>query len=98
MAWVTAVVRREAVEQAVRARHAGHHAMTDCPIARALCRALGLALGHVAVASDLVDVYDWKDAAVVEGVATKKRRRAMERFDETGEMPPALFRIRLAPV
>jgi hypothetical protein len=98
MAWVTAVVLRDDVEQAVRSIQIGHHAATHCPIARALCRVLGLPLGHVAVAYDVIEVYDWKEYELVEGVPTRKMVRAMERFDETGGMTPAAFRITLAPV
>jgi hypothetical protein len=94
---ITVVVVREDVENAVKAVQGGYHAMASCPIACALCRALAVPLGQVAVASDVVEVYDWKEYALVEGVPTKKMLRAMERFDETGEMKPALFRIKLEP-
>jgi hypothetical protein len=98
MPWITAVVLREDVEQAVQAINAGYNTTIHCPIARALCRALGLPLGDVAVEYDLVEVYDWKGYDFVEGVPTKKMRRAMARFDATGEMKPSLFRIKLEPV
>jgi hypothetical protein len=98
MPWVTAVVLRDDVEQAVKAVQGGYHAMADCPIARALCRALAVPLGHVAVASDVIEVYDWKAYELVEGVPTTKMVRAMERFDDTGQMTPSRFRIKLDPV
>jgi hypothetical protein len=63
-----------------------------------LCQALAVPLGHVAVASDVVEVYDWNAYALVEGGPTKKMVRAMERFDATGEMTPARFRITSDPV
>ncbi len=95
--WITAVVLREDVEHAMQAVQTGHYAMTHCPLARALCRALALPLGHVSV-SHIVEVYDWKEYEQIRGVATKKMIRAMEQFDDTGEMKPSLFRIKLEPV
>jgi hypothetical protein len=98
MLWITAVVRRDDVENAVKSVQAGHHASTHCLIARALCRALGLPLGKVFAGYDLVEVYDWKAYAYVEGVPTNKMLRAMQRFDASGAMTPWLFRLKLEPV
>jgi hypothetical protein len=98
MPWITAVVLREDVEHTLRAMQAGSHDIPSCPLERALCRAMALPLGHVSVAYDLVQAYEWKAYAYAEGIPTKKMTRAMKWFDETGEMTPALFRIKLEPV
>jgi hypothetical protein len=98
MPWITAVVLREDVENTLRAMKAGSHEITYCPIERALCRAMALPLGNIAATYDGIEVRDWKACERIRGVPTKKMIRAMESFDETGEMKPSLFRIKLEPV
>jgi hypothetical protein len=46
-------------------------------------------LGHVSVEYDVVEGYDWKASACVEGVPTHQMTRAMERFDAIGRMKPS---------
>jgi hypothetical protein len=98
MPWITAVVLQEDVENARRVKNVSDSERVHCPLERALCRALALPLGHVCATYDRIEVYQWKDHELVEGVPTKKMRLAMERFDRTGHMTAAPFRITLKPV
>jgi hypothetical protein len=65
-------------------------------VARAACRALGLALGNVKVGSRTVSIWGWKDHTVLCIAATKKLAGAIQRFDKDGGMRPDRFRLTLA--
>jgi hypothetical protein len=98
MHWITVTVLQEDVDNALRAAEAGHYETADCPIERALGRALAVPLENVGATYGLIEVRAWKDYERVLGVPTKKMVRAMERFDNTGKMTPLRFRIKLEPV
>jgi hypothetical protein len=72
MHWITVTVLQEDVDNALRAAEAGHYETADCPIERALGRALAVPLENVGATYGLMEVRAWKDYERVLGVPTKK--------------------------
>jgi hypothetical protein len=68
-----------------------------CPVARATCRALGLALRNVRIGGNTISVWGWKGYDYLDIAATKKLDRAVTKFDREQQMQPASFRINLNP-
>jgi hypothetical protein len=66
---------------------------TFCPVARAACRALGLALGYVKVGGDSFSLWGWKDHDYLRVTATQKLQRAVTKFERERTMQPAMYRI-----
>ena len=87
----------EDIERALRDRRYRARPATFCPIARALCRALGLALGSVKVGGNSLSLWGWKDHEYLRVSATKKIERAVTTFDREQQMQPSSFRIKLTP-
>jgi hypothetical protein len=66
-------------------------------VARAACRALGLALGNVQVGGDAISLWGWKAHDYLRVTTTQKLARAVTRFDREKTMQPDSFRLHLTP-
>lgn len=97
MPYMTTDVLQDDIERALRDRRYRARPDTFCPIARAICRALGLALGNVKVGGNSISIWGWKDHDYLRVAATKKLERAVTTFDRDKQMQPATFRINLTP-
>jgi hypothetical protein len=94
---VTIEVLQEDIDQALRDRRLRSRPDRFCPVARAACRALGLALGNVRVGGNTISIWGWKEYEYLSVTATKKLEQAVTRFDRARQMQPASFRINLNP-
>ena len=97
MPYVTINVLQDDIERALRDRRLRSRPDTFCPVARAVCRAFGLALGNVKVGGNTLSIWGWKDYEYLRVVTTKKLERAVTRFDRDKQMHPGRFRINLTP-
>jgi hypothetical protein len=88
-------VLQEDIDRALRDRRLRARPATFCPVARAACRALGLALGNVRVAGDAISIWGWKGYEHLRVPTTHTLERAVTRFDRERTMQPDRFRIRL---
>lgn len=68
-----------------------------CPVARALCRALDVPLGHVTVGPYNVDCEGWEGRGAVEALLPPHVTKAIAYFDRRRAMSPLVFRIQLRP-
>jgi hypothetical protein len=97
MAYVTSDVLQDDLERALRDRRLRARPATCCPVARAACRALGLALGNVQVGGDAISLWGWKEHDYLRVTTTQKLERAVTRFDREKKMQPDSFRLNLNP-
>ena len=97
MPYVTIEVLQEDIDRALRDRRLRARPDRFCPVARAACRALGLALGNVRVGGNTISIWGWKDYDYLYITATQKLDRAVTKFDREQQMQPASFRINLKP-
>ena len=97
MAYVTIEVLQDDIESALRDRRLRSRPATFCPVARATCRALRLALGNVQVVGNTISIWGWKDHHYLRVIATQKLERAITRFDRERQMQPGSFRLNLKP-
>lgn len=97
MPYVTIQVLQEDIDRARRDRRLRSRPDRFCPVARASCRALGLALGNVRVSGNTLSIWGWKAHDYLHVTATQKLERAVTRFDRERQMHPASFRINLKP-
>ena len=97
MPYVTIDVLQDDIESALRDRRLRSRPATFCPVARAACRALGLALGNVQVGGDTISIWGWKEHDYLHVLATQKIERAVTRFDREKKMQPGSFRLNLKP-
>jgi hypothetical protein len=95
---VTIVVLQEDIDRALRDRRLRSRRASFCPVARAACRALGLALGNVKVGSSSIRIWGCKDHDFLCVAASKKLASAIQRFDKGHGMRPGRFRIPLSPL
>jgi hypothetical protein len=58
MPYVTIEVLQEDIDHALRDRRLRSRPDRFCPVARAACRALGLALGNVRIGGNTISVWD----------------------------------------
>jgi hypothetical protein len=93
MPYLTIDVLQEDIDRALRDRRLRSRRGAVCPVARAACRALGLALGNVKVGPSSMSIWGWKDHTFLCIAATKKLAGAIQRFDKEGGMHPDSFRI-----
>jgi hypothetical protein len=98
MPYVTIEVLQEDINRARRDRRLRSRPDRFCPVARAACRALGLALGNVRVGGDTISIWGWKEYEYLSVTATQKLERAVTRFDRARQMQPGSFRINLNPL
>ena len=70
MPYVTIEVLQDDIERALRDRRLRSRPATFCPVARAACRALGLALGNVQVGGNTISIWGWKDHDYLRVIAT----------------------------
>jgi hypothetical protein len=66
-----------------------------CPVAWALCRALGVPLGSVTVGPSNVDCEAWQEHGPVEGLLPPHVTRALDQFDRTRTTRPFTFQVPL---
>lgn len=97
MPYVTIEVLQEDIDRALRDRRLRSRPDRFCPVARAACRALGLALGTVRVGGNTISIWDWKGHDYLYVTTTQKLERAVTRFDRERQMQPGSFRINLTP-
>ena len=97
MPYVTIEILQEDIDRALRDRRLRSHPDRVCPVARAACRALGLALGNVRIGGNTLSVWDWKGYEYLAITATQKLERAVTRFDRARQMQPDSFRINVKP-
>lgn len=97
MPYVTIQVLQEDIDRALRDRRLRSRPATFCPVARAACRALGLALGNVKVGGNTLSIWGWKENDYLSITTTKKLEQAVTRFDRERQMEPASFRTSLNP-
>ena len=97
MLYVTIEVLQDDIDRALRGRRYRARPATFCPVARAACRALGLALGNVKVGGRSISIWGWQDQDFLCVATTKKLERAVTRFDREKQMQPDRFRIKLTP-
>jgi hypothetical protein len=97
MPYVTIEVLQQDVDRALRDRRLRSRPDRFCPVARAACRALGLALGTVRVGGNTISIREWKGYAYLDVTATKKLEQAVASFDRERQMQPGSFRINLNP-
>jgi hypothetical protein len=95
MPYVTIDVLQEDIDRALRDRRLRSRRGAVCPVARAACRALGLALGNVKVGPSSMSIWGWKDHDFVCIPVTQKIARAVATFDRQRNMPPDRFRMTL---
>ena len=96
MLYVTIEVVQEDIDRVLRDRRLRARPDRFCPVARAACRALGLALGNVRIGGNTISVWGWKDYDYLYLPSTKKARRAVPGSTANG-MQPASFQIMLKP-
>ena len=72
MLYVTIEVVQEDIDRALRDRRLRARPDRFCPVARAACRALGLALGNVRIGGNTISVWGWKDYDYLYLPSTKK--------------------------
>jgi hypothetical protein len=97
MPYVTIEVLQEDIDKALRDRRLRSRPDRFCPVARATCRALGLALGTVRVGGNTISLGGWKGYEYLDITATKKLEQAVAGFDRERQMQPGSFRINLNP-
>jgi hypothetical protein len=97
MPYVTIEVLQEDIDRARRDRRLRSRPDRFCPVARATCRALGLALGNVRIGGNTISIWGWKGYGYLSITATQKLERAVARFDRARQMQPGSFRINLNP-
>ena len=97
MPYVTIEVTQEDIDRALRDRRLRARPDRVCPVARATCRALGLALGNVRVGGNTLSIWGWKEYDYLDVAATKKLEQAITNFDRARQMRPGNFRINLKP-
>jgi hypothetical protein len=97
MPYVTIAVLQEDIDRALRDRRLHSRPDRFCPVARAACRALGLALGNVRIGGNTISIWDWKEYDYLDVTATKKLEQAVASFDRARQMQPGSFRINLNP-
>ena len=98
MPYVTIEVLQEDIDRALRDRRLCSHPDRFCPVARAACRALGLALGNVGIGGNTISIWDWKGYDYLYVTATQKLEQAVASFDRARQMQPGSFRINLKPL
>jgi hypothetical protein len=98
MPYVTIDVLQDDIDTALKDRRLRSRCASFCPIARAACRALGLALGSVKVGSSSISIWGWKDHIFLCMAATQKLAWAIQRFDTEGGMRPDRFRLTRYPI
>jgi hypothetical protein len=97
MPYVTIEVLQEDIDRALRDRRLRSRPDRFCPVARAACRALGLALGTVRIGGNTISIWDWKGYEYLDVTATQKLERAVTTFDRARKMQPGSFRINVKP-
>jgi hypothetical protein len=97
MPYVTIEVLQDDIHRALRDRRLRSAPAIFCPVARAVCRALGLALGNVKAGGNTISIWDWKGYEYLSVTATRKLEDAVTRFDRERQMQPDSFRINLKP-
>jgi hypothetical protein len=97
MPYVTIEVLQGDIDRALRDRRLRSRPDRYCPVARAACRALGIALGTVRIGGNTISLWDWKGYDYLDITATQKLERAVTRFDRARQMQPGSFRINLNP-
>jgi hypothetical protein len=97
MSYVTIEVLQEDIDRARRDRRLRARPDRFCPVARATCRTLGLALGNVRIGGHTISIWDWKGYDYLDITATQKLERAVARFDRARQMQPGSFRINVKP-
>jgi hypothetical protein len=97
MPYVTIDVLQEDIDRALHDRRLRSRPATFCPVARAACRALDLALGNVQVSGDVISIWGWKDDDYLRVATTHTLERAVTTFDREKTMQPNRFRIHLKP-
>jgi hypothetical protein len=70
MSYVTIDVLQEDIDRALRDRRLRSRPDTFCPVARAACRAMGLALGNVRIGGNTISIWDWKGYDYLDITAT----------------------------
>ena len=95
MPYMTIDVLQDDIESALRDRRLRSRPAMFCPVARATCRALRLALGNVQVVGNTISIWGWKDHHYLRVIATQTLERAVTRFDRERTMQPGSFRINL---
>jgi hypothetical protein len=97
MPYVTIEVLQEDIDRARRDRRLRARPDRFCPVARAACRALGLALGTVRIGGNTISIWGWKGYEYLDITATQQLERAVTRFDRARQIQPGSFRINLNP-
>ncbi len=97
MPYVTIEVLQEDIDRALRDRRLRSRPDRFCPVARATCRALGLALGTVRIGGNTISIWGWKGYDYLDITATKKLEQAVTSFDRARQMQPGNFRINVKP-
>ena len=97
MPYVTIEVLQDDIDGALRDHRLRSRPATFCPVARAACRALGLALGNVKVGGNTLSIWGWKDHGYLYVTATKKLDQVVTMVDRERQMQPASFRTNLNP-
>jgi hypothetical protein len=97
MPYVTIEVLQEDIDRALRDRRLRSRPDRFCPVARAACRALGLALGNIRIGGNTISIWDWKGYDYLYVTATQKLERTVARFNRQRQMQPSSFRINVKP-
>ena len=98
MPYVTIEVLQEDIDRALRDRRLRARPDRFCPVARAACRTLGLALGNIRIGGNTISIWGWEGYEYLDVTATKKLEQAVTRFDREQQMKPGGFRLNLTPL
>jgi hypothetical protein len=74
---VSIEVLQDDIDRALRDRRLRSRPDRFCPVARAVCHALGLALGTVRMGGNTISIWDWKGYEDLDVTATKKLEQAV---------------------